>query len=70
MEIELNYNKAIFFKDLGWRVHILRQNGFFNNGTIEEIKPEFLLLQDDRKGLIPIFFVEVVDIEKWEDKEK
>ena len=69
MDNELNWSKAKFFKDLNWKVHILRTNGYFNNGTIECVEADFLLLQEDRKGLMPLFFNEIVDIEKWEDKE-
>lgn len=65
MEKELKYNKAIFFMDLKWKVHILLENGFVHNGIIENVEADFLLLEDERKGLIPIFFIEIIDIEKY-----
>ena len=67
---DINYNKAKFFFDLGWPVHITMQNSFIHNGFIEDLRPEFLVLSDERKGVIPLFFVEIAIIEKKEDKEK
>ena len=69
-ELNLNYNKARLFCDLGMEVHITMFNGFIHNGKIEHLEPDFFLLEDNRKGLIPIFFIEVVDIEKYEKENK
>lgn len=67
MDNELNYNKAKLFFDLGWKVHITRSNGFVNNGILEEVNADFLLINDERKGSMPLFFIEIVDIEKFEE---
>ncbi len=65
---EIQRKKAFFFKDKNIAVHISKDNNWFHNGIIKEIEDEFLILIDEREGETPIFFGEIVDIKKREEK--
>ena len=67
-KINLFFDKATLYKDLQIKVHLTMYNGFVYNGMITEVEPDFFLLDDHRKGIMPVFFLELVDIEKWEEE--
>jgi len=70
-DIELTLQKkANFFKDNDTAVHVVKKNGWFHNGPIISIEYDFLILVDEVDGSMPIFFSEIVDIEKREVKRK
>jgi len=52
------------------KVHIKKKNGWFNNGRIIEFTGDLLILEDRVLGSIPIYLIEILEIEKAkEDKE-
>jgi len=66
---EMIRKKAEFFKDKNLAVHISKKNNWFHNGLIKEINNDFLILIDEIEGEMPIFFIEIIEIQKREDKE-
>jgi len=66
---EMIRKKAEFFKDKNLAVHISKKNNWFHNGLIKEINQDFLILVDEIEGEMPIFFIEIIEIQKREDKE-
>ena len=65
---EITKSKVKFFFDNKISVHISKTNGFFHNGMILEYVEDYLLLDDERNGATPIYFIEIKDIEKRRDK--
>jgi len=62
------YDKAKFFRDNNLAVHISKKNNWIHNGKIIEIEKDFLILLDEVKGEMPIFFSEIFEIEKREER--
>jgi len=65
---EVIRKKAEFFKNKNLAVHISKKNNWFHNGFIKEIHYDFLMLIDEIEGEMPIFFDEIYEIQKREDK--
>ena len=61
--------RAEFFKDHKIAVHIPKKNNWFNNGLIKEIGEDYLILIDEKEGEVPIFFSEMFDVLKREEKQ-
>lgn len=66
---ELTKAKVKYFFDNKIKVHIFRTNGFFHNGLILEYVEDYLIIDDKRNGSTPIYFIEIKEIEKMEEKE-
>lgn len=66
---ELNKTKVKYFYDNKISVHISKTNGFFHNGLILQYVEDYLIIDDDMNGAMPIYFVEIKDIEKRREKE-
>jgi hypothetical protein len=64
-ENEMNKSKALYFKDKDISVHITKKNGRWNNGKIESIEEDKLIIDDREDGDTPIFLMEILDIEKF-----
>ena len=60
--------KANYFLKENTSIHISKKNGWFHNGFIKEISADFLILVDEIEGDMPVFFLEIIDIEKREPK--
>lgn len=60
--------KALFFKNKNQEVYIKLESGFFYRGSIKDLGSDFLILDDERLGEMPVFFSEVVTIEPREVK--
>jgi len=67
-ENEILYKRAEFFKGKNIAVHIVKKNGWFHNGLILDLEIDFLILKDEVDGETPIFFQEIIEIEKREEK--
>jgi hypothetical protein len=65
---ELTKAKVKYFFDNKISVHISKTNGFFNNGLILEYVEDYLIINDERNGPTPIYFIEIKDIEKRLEK--
>lgn len=57
----------LFFKDKT-PVHIKKHNGYFHNGLILQLTGDLLIIDDDKKGTMPIYLMEILEIEKREKK--
>jgi len=67
-QIELMKKKAGYYFDLKKQVHITLNNRNFLNGSIKEIKVDFLMFDDFLNGEMPVFFLEIFEIEPYENK--
>jgi len=65
---EITKSKVKYFYENNICVHISRTNGFFHNGMILEYVEDYLILDDERNGATPIYFIEIKDIEKRREK--
>jgi len=65
---ELTKNKVRYFYDKKICVHITKKNGFFHNGMILEFAGDLIILDDEVNGATPIYFIEILEIEKRETK--
>ena len=49
-------------------VHVTKHNGYVHNGLILELEGDLFILDDERNGAMPIYFLEVLEIEKRREK--
>lgn len=63
--VEILKQKAKYFYDNKITIHIKYKKGFWKRGQIKEIKKDYFVLNENLEGKIPIFFLEVKDIEKY-----
>lgn len=47
-------------------VHITKTDGEWLNGFIEEVSSDFLMLKEFKKGLMPVFFLQIKNIETYQ----
>ena len=64
------YQRAEFFKSKDLSVHITKKNSWYHNGKILDLKHDFIILLDEREGEIPIFFSEILEISRRQNKEE
>ncbi len=68
-ELKIQKTAQIFFeKQLP--VHVSKKNDGWWNGYIQEVCADFIMLNEFKKGLMPIFFIEIVDIESYVNLKK
>lgn len=60
--------KAEYFHNKRIPVHIKKKNGYFHNGLIMEFSHDLLILDDIKIGDMPIYLMEIVEIEKQEER--
>ena len=66
-ETEMQGKAQFFFKDK-ITVHITCNSKRFYNGLIVEISDKFLIINDRRLGETPLFFTEIIGIERYQEK--
>lgn len=69
---EVTKGKLQFYKEQNAAIHITLSyfpKPKFYNGLIKEIKIDHLILTDEVIGDVPIYFSEIIDIDKRRDKE-
>ena len=64
---EVKEQKVRYFFDKKNKVHIKKKNGYIHNGLILEVKEDLLILDDKFSGAMPIYFMEIFEIEKMEE---
>ena len=64
---EVMEQKVRYFFDKKTKVHIKKKNGYIHNGLILEVEKNLLILDDKFSGSMPIYFVEIFEIEKMEE---
>lgn len=75
-ESELLYAKAKAYCQLSIPVHLtltrIREDGqhAWCNGRIVEVKNDFFMLEENVDGLMPVFFLEVLNIEIYREKSR
>ena len=57
-----------YYKDNKIAVHIEKKNTRFYNGLILEFSGDFLILDDEKLGAMPIYLIEINFVEKREEK--
>ncbi len=62
------YENLEFYKKHNIAVHIVRKDGRFYNGLVLELTKDFLILDDEKLGALPIQFLEIDTLEKREIK--
>lgn len=63
--------KAAYFLEHNAEVHISSSNGRFYNGYIIKIHEDsYLIINDKIYGETPIFFSEILSIERFKEKEE
>ena len=67
-ELIISKKSRLFFQNK-ISVHIKKHNGYFHNGLILELEGDLLILDDERSGSMPIYFMEILEIEKREVRE-
>ena len=48
-------------------VHITKKDGEWLNGIIEEVNSDFLMINEFKKELMPVLFIEIINIETYRD---
>ncbi|MEM4270828.1 MAG: hypothetical protein QXO70_01890 [Candidatus Pacearchaeota archaeon] len=64
-EKDIFYKKIKYFLENNLYVHITTKNKKFYNGSVEEVSPSFFILNDFIVGKIPIFYIEIREIEPY-----
>jgi len=62
-------DKATIFSKKKIPVHINKKDGEWLNGIIKEVNSKFLMIDEYKKKLMPVFFVEIVNIEPFKETE-
>ena len=57
--------KANAFHVLGKVVHISLHNDRWKRGTITEVSSDFIMLEERLEGLVPVFFLEIKEIDAY-----
>ena len=65
-KIEVLRTRAKAYFDNNISVHVTQYGGEWLNGEIAKVSKDFFMLQERKKGLMPVFFVDVDKIEKLE----
>jgi hypothetical protein len=63
-------SKADAFWLLGEKVHVKYKNEHWARGIILEVKAEFFILDESLEGKSPVFFAEIIDIQKYTPKKE
>ncbi len=69
-QIDSLKKKAHYYFENKIKVHIKKKNDWFNNGFILEIEGDLLVLDDRVLSAMPIYFIEILEIEKAKEEEK
>ena len=58
-------DKAKIYFERHISVHITKGDGEWLNGFIDDISDEFLMIEEFKKDLMPVFFKEITSIETY-----
>lgn len=65
MNDEMIKDKAKVYLEKQIPVHITKNDGEWLNGFIEEVSPDFLMIKEFKKELMPVFYTEIVNLETY-----
>lgn len=68
MENDTMYETAKFYLIKKGAVHISKTDNRFLNGIIKDVRNDFLILEDEKLGEMPVFFTEIKFIEPRKEK--
>ena len=68
-KIALNVTKAKIFLKKKIPVHILKIDREWWNGELQEVRDDFLTINERKKGVHVLFFQEIYSIEQLEERE-
>lgn len=46
-------------------IHVTKNDGMWMNGSIVEVRADFVLIDEFKKGRMPVFFLEIKSIEPY-----
>lgn len=64
-ELKILKQKAKYYYESSKAVHISFKKGYWKNGFIQEIGADFLVMIDFKDGEVPVFFLEVKNIDQF-----
>ena len=47
------------------KIHIVLKNKEWFNGTIQKVNPDFFVLNESKKGILPIYYSELFDVDPY-----
>lgn len=62
---DINRKKADIYSKSGLPVHIVKKNGEWCNGVIQEVSFDFFFIDEYKKRRMVVFFIEVAKIEPF-----
>ena len=62
--------KILFYSKQNLAVHITKHNNWFHNGVVKIVGDDHCILIDEKEGEMPIFFSEIFEVEKRDDKKE
>lgn len=69
IEAEDMANKLLVYFKKKIEVHIVLNNGSWMNGLIKEVHADFVMIDERKYGLMPVFYKEVDSVRKYIAKE-
>lgn len=66
--VELLERKANHYLKAQIKIHVSYINGKWMRGLIKEVSSDFFILDETLNGMMPIFFLEIKDIEPYKEK--
>ena len=65
---DLLREKVNYFYKNNLPVHVIKKNKEWLNGEIIEVSADFFILKENKEGEVPVFYLEVFDIEKFKEE--
>jgi len=69
-DLLLLQQKAKLFFDNQYKVHLSFKRDYWKRGFIKEVSADFFLLDEVEEGYLPVFFLELKDIQLYKQVEK
>lgn len=66
-EHELMKKKVNYFLEYQKPVHVKFKKKYWKNGLIKEMSHDFFMLDERLEGMIPVFYIEVLDLEEYKE---
>ncbi len=62
---DLNIQKVLTAFENTTQVHLKLFDKTFRNGYVQDVRADFFIFEDNKNGLEPIWFLEVMDVEPY-----
>lgn len=60
--------QVFFERKIAVHINLKNKNKEWLNGEIKEVSEDFFILNEKKKGEMPVFFIEMYDINPWKEK--